>query len=212
MNLSAETSIKLHRAAWFTWIAVVLMPPWGILALLSFRHARRLLKEGDPTGAKRAVTRAVDRSVEAYILLLITLIILVIVLPDSRYLQYPPRGYISAGLSGIKAIISGQWDCRKDGEAWSYAASLEELGSDRNPAGVILIDPYLASGEKGGYAFRLIPGPCKDGEIHSFEVQAWPLTQEYGSRPSFYSDESGVIRGMMLDGQPGGAEMPVYDQ
>ena len=69
---------------------------------------------------------------------------------------------------------------------------------------------YIYAGMGGVLTIMSAQNECGEGVISSLIVQAWPLTQEHGPRPSFFADESGVIRGALLDGQPGDMEMPVY--
>ncbi len=100
-----------------------------------------------------------------------------------------------------------------------YPPSLKALGpgpaADCNRAG--LIDEVLASGKKSGYVFEYRPGPptksaragCPAG-AETYTVVARPAKYgEAGSKMSFFTDESGVIRSTTEDREATAADSPV---
>ncbi len=81
-----------------------------------------------------------------------------------------------------------------------YSPSLAALGpptgkTEPSASAAGLIDGVLSSGVKSGYRFEYQPGPLTHGRIETFSATARPLKYFCQGEMSFYSDQSGVIRG-----------------
>jgi len=80
----------------------------------------------------------------------------------------------------------------------SYPPALSALGpgSAVNSNSADLIDSVLSSGAKSGYNFVFTPG-AKDnsGRVNVYSVTAQPINLGTTGQRSFYTDQSGVIRG-----------------
>ncbi len=59
-----------------------------------------------------------------------------------------------------------------------------------------LIEAELASGTRYQFYFEYKPGPKdKDGTIQSYSIVAFPQDWQEGKKQSFFTDQTGVIRG-----------------
>jgi hypothetical protein len=75
--------------------------------------------------------------------------------------------------------------------AKGYARTLRELG----PAGSGMIDAVTASGEKGGYRFRLVSERTGTNRpIKHYAITARPVKRLAKDQRSFVTDETGIIR------------------
>lgn len=74
-----------------------------------------------------------------------------------------------------------------------YPAALSDLNMEGRP----LIDTNLAAGNSTGYRITYQPAEPEttDGPRVAYQLSARPLRYEETGRRSFFSDESGVIRG-----------------
>jgi type IV pilus assembly protein PilA len=99
-----------------------------------------------------------------------------------------------------------------------YTADLASLGAGSGPpsaAAAGLIDESLARGKKSGYVFTYAPGPRDAaGKISSYSVSARP--ENYGPadrryQSSFFTDQSGVIRGTREDRPATAQDTPISD-
>ena len=89
-----------------------------------------------------------------------------------------------------------------------YSANLAALGppplgKEPTATDAGLIDEALASGVKIGYRFTYRPGPQDaKGQIRSYTVCAQPIRRSENLQPSYFTDESGVIRQTQEDRCP----------
>lgn len=108
----------------------------------------------------------------------------------------------------LRDIFKAQESFKKDTKENSYSKRLQVLGLEiRGRDKKELIDSELAKGLKCGYTFS-IHSRSEEMVADNWGVCAWPLAQPRMKQPSFYIDESGVIRMEMREGNPGGSEMP----
>ncbi len=83
-------------------------------------------------------------------------------------------------------------------------------GTPTQLANAYLIDGYLASGEKCGYRFTVIviaavPATATPA---TYRVQAVPVTYGVSGFRSYYTDQTGVVRGADRGGAPANADDP----
>jgi hypothetical protein len=98
-----------------------------------------------------------------------------------------------------------------------YSPDLASLGpgSGGSPSASAagLIDSVLATGRKSGYIFTYTPGQRDPkGRIASYTVTACPITYDRdrrGSRTSFFTDETGVIRQTDENRPPTAQDQPI---
>lgn len=88
-----------------------------------------------------------------------------------------------------------------------YARTLKQLG----PSGAgILADADLASGEKDGYRFRLIPQhTAKSHPVSYYSIIARPIKRLTRNQRSYFTDETGVIRFTSANRAPTVADPPI---
>lgn len=100
----------------------------------------------------------------------------------------------------VRVLLTALAKFRDAYPAQGYPEALKDLGpgptgrgSNSKTAG--LIDAELASGIKNGYRFFYIPGTSTaGGAIISFAITARPLKYEGTGTPSFFADQTGIIR------------------
>jgi hypothetical protein len=77
-----------------------------------------------------------------------------------------------------------------------FPATLASLG----PAGSRCIDERLAAGEKSGYKIAYTPGARdENGRVSAYAATAQPIRYGYNGDANFFTDESGVLRGVWKD-------------
>jgi len=72
-------------------------------------------------------------------------------------------------------------------------------GSAPSASAAGLIDDVLAGGRKSGYRFDYKPGPVEHGRIQTYTVTARPIKYGCPGEGSYYSDQTGEIRGTTAD-------------
>lgn len=64
------------------------------------------------------------------------------------------------------------------------------------------IDPVLATGEKYSYLFTITVVPASPGQPAAFQISVVPVRYGKGGRWSFFTNETGAIRGADRNGEP----------
>ncbi|MBI2571546.1 MAG: DUF2950 family protein [Candidatus Schekmanbacteria bacterium] len=122
---------------------------------------------------------------------------------DRRRARHADRGTRRCGGRHDEIDRLGQLDDQQGTDRHCYAASLAELDAGIN--GVGLISHQLATGQQHGYRFALAPG--SDG-CKSYVAVAVPLQYGVSGVRSFFADQSGVVRGADLGGEPAAVDTP----
>lgn len=143
----------------------------------------------------------------------VVLILLVVALPTP---VRRPRGYgnESAAVGSLRTIVTAQVTYAMMYPERGFASTLKALGpapgGEASAEAADLIDGTLASGEKGGYQFKLTLGaPDEEGRITSFRAIARPMVPGRTGIRSFHVDESGVIRQTAEDREATAEDPPV---
>jgi hypothetical protein len=82
------------------------------------------------------------------------------------------------------------------------------FGTSSQLAGNFLIDPYLGGGEKCGYRFTVVIFAAAAGIPPSYWVKAVPAAYGLSGFRSYYTDQTGIIRGADHGGTPAAANDP----
>ena len=188
-----------------------------ILGHLSLGEIRR--SAGRLKGSGMAVTGLVLGYTGAAVIPI--LIIAAIIIPN--LLRAKIAANEASAVASLRAIVTAETTFN-DSYATGFSPDLATLGRDGsgedscNHAG--LIDRVLASGEKNGYRFTYVPlgesvfaegakeRGCTRPGSRSFELHADPITRGTTGKPSFYTDQRGLIR--FNDSGPATANSPIY--
>ncbi|MGH9787435.1 MAG: hypothetical protein ACRD4U_01875 [Candidatus Acidiferrales bacterium] len=137
-------------------------------------------------------------------MILVPIVVAGLFLAPISYKTAPHRGTgnnESSAVGSLRWIIIAQvtYTSTYGVDGVGFAPSLAALGpppggGKPGPEAADLIDARLASGEKNGYRFTLVPGPLgAQLRVTSYVVLARPIQYNRTGLHSFYSDESGAI-------------------
>jgi hypothetical protein len=107
----------------------------------------------------------------------------------SPWMRRPAVRFEDGAVAGIRAINSAQIEYEQTHPENGYAATLFELREAE------LLSEALAMGQENSYRFTLKAGSLEaSGRMLTYGLAAEPSLPARGSCPSFFSDETGVIR------------------
>jgi len=148
------------------------------------------------------------------------LIIAAIIIPN--LLRAKIAANEASAVASLRVIVTAETTFN-DSYATGFSPDLKTLGGGQdgdtcNHAG--LVDNVLASGQKNGYRFTYVPldesvfaegaeeRGCTRPGSRSFALHADPITRGTTGKPSFYTDQRGLIR--FNDSGPATANSPIY--
>ena len=117
----------------------------------------------------------------------------------------------AAAIGSLKTLAAGETDYNNNSSPHTYTGSLVCLGSGNGAGQVRFIDPALSSGLKSGYTISLVAGAAVQGSSWAWSATAWPVVYGSTGTRTFYIDETAVIRGSDLLGNPGTWALPSID-
>lgn len=146
------------------------------------------------------------------LLVVVSIIAILVVIAVPNLLRSRMSANEVAAIGGLKTINSGETDYFNNSNPHSFTSNLSNLGTGNGAGNVSFIDSKLASSVKSGYTFQIFPGPITGNNmLLSWSASAWPLTYQSTGIRSFYIDQSGVIRGSDMAGQPAPKTLPPID-
>lgn len=118
----------------------------------------------------------------------------------------------ACAIGSLKTVAAAQTDYRNNSVPHTYTRELACLLSGNGAGGIAFIDPALGTGTKCGYRIAMdAQSPDLDSTLSEWSATAWPVV--YGSTGvrSFYINETGIIRGADINGNPGTEDLPAID-
>lgn len=118
----------------------------------------------------------------------------------------------ACAVGSLKTVAAAQTDYNNNSSPHTYTQELACLLSGKGAGDIAFIDPALGSGLKCGYRVAMDAGsPDPNGSRWEWSATAWPVV--YGSTGvrSFYINETGIIRGADINGNPGTEDLPSID-
>ncbi len=113
------------------------------------------------------------------------------------------------GINHCLSIAAGQTYYNNNSSPHTYTGDISCLASGNGAGGVSFISPQLSDGTGCYYVYQLGTGePDLNGAIWSWSCTAWPIVYDSDSCGTFYIDETHVLRGSDLGGDPGDHTMP----
>ena len=118
----------------------------------------------------------------------------------------------ACAIGSLKTLAAAQTDYNFNSVPHTYTRELACLASGKGAGEIAFIDPALGSGLKCGYRVAMDAGSSElNVSLWEWSATAWPIV--YGSTGvrSFYINETGIIRGADINGNPGTEDLPAID-
>jgi len=132
--------------------------------------------------------------IELLIVVAIILIIAAIAIPN--LLRSRMAANEASAVGSIRTVNTAAVTYSTTYPATGYPVALSQLApaTPATSTSADLIDSVLSGGTKSGYTFKMTVGSGASTPQTSYSVAAAPVSTSSGTR-TFYSDQSGVIRG-----------------